>query len=78
MNDKKKPEALDDADLDETSGGPAFLKIGDIDGESRLKIGDIAGESKFSYDLIGKNGIGIDANTVTGDKALQDIIKLKR
>lgn len=76
MTDKKKPQVLDDADLDQTSGG--YLKLGDIDGESQLKIGDIAGESKFSFDLVGKHGVGINSNTVTADKGMRDIIKLKR
>lgn len=78
MTEKKEPQALEDADLDETSGGPAYLKLGDIDGESRLKIGDIDGESKFSFDLVGKHVVGIGSNTVTGERAMQDIIKLKR
>ena len=43
MTSKKNPEALNDADLDQTSGGPAYLKLGDIDGES-----------KNSFDLVGK------------------------
>ncbi len=78
MTDKKKPEMLDDAELDQASGGASYLKLGDIDGESFLKLGDIDGESKFNYDLIGKRGVGTGANTVTGDKLMQDAIKLKR
>lgn len=43
MTDKKNPETLNDADVDQISGGPAYLKLGDIQGES-----------KDSYELIGK------------------------
>lgn len=34
MTDTKTPETLNDADIDQISGGPAYLKLGDIKGES--------------------------------------------
>lgn len=43
MTDTKTPETLNDADIDQISGGPAYLKLGDI-----------KGESMDSYELIGK------------------------
>lgn len=45
MTNSKKPEhqatkasatELDEADLEAIDGGPAYLKLGDIDGESRV------------------------------------------
>lgn len=34
MTDDRKPEEIDDADLDQAEGGAGYLKIGDIKGES--------------------------------------------
>lgn len=46
MTSKTNPEVLNDADLDQTSGGPAYLKLGDI-----------KGESINSFELAGKRGV---------------------
>ena len=56
MTSKTSPEALNDADLDQTSGGPAYLKLGDIDGES-----------KYSFDLAGKRDIGTGAKPLPAE-----------
>ena len=38
MTDQKKPESIEDADLDQVGGGAAYLKLGDIDGESKMSF----------------------------------------
>lgn len=38
MTDRKKPETIEDADLDQARGGAAYLKLGDIDGESKVSF----------------------------------------
>lgn len=43
MTDKKTPETLNDVDVDGISGGPAYVKLGDIEGQI-----------KNSFELIGK------------------------
>ena len=57
MTDKKTPETLNDADVDQISGGGAFLKLGDIDGES-----------KNSFELIGKRDIGTGAKPLPSEE----------
>ena len=49
---KKTAEVIADADLDAAQGGAAYLKLGDIDGESKVVN---------SFDLVGKRDIGTGA-----------------
>ena len=59
MSDKKNPQTIEDRDLDSAQGGAidAFLKLGDIDGESKEMA------TSTSYDLVGKRDIGTGART---------------
>ena len=62
---KGEDKKLTAEEMEQVKGGPAYLKLGDIDGESvkigdvtgdRLKIGDIKGESLKINDVTLKRG----------------------
>ena len=56
---KNTPQILDDADLETATGGAAYIKLGDIEGESKLVN---------SFDLAGKRDIGTGAKPLPSEE----------
>lgn len=56
---KNTPQTLNDADLETTTGGAGFIKLGHIDGDTKLVN---------SFDLAGKRDIGTGAKPLPSEE----------